>query len=152
MDQINNLIDGINIIALKQISDNRGAVLHVLKSTDSHFTKFGEAYFSKINSGVIKGWKYHKKMSQNFSVPHGKIKFVFYDSRKNSRTYGLVNEFFLDPNENYKLLQIPPEIWYSFKCVSEGYSLLLNIADIPHDPNESHNEDINSDIIKYKWK
>ena len=75
MDKIKNLISGINIIPLKKISDNRGAVLHVLKSTDSHFTKFGETYFSKINSGVIKGWKYHKKMSQNFSVPHGKLKF-----------------------------------------------------------------------------
>lgn len=152
MDQVNNLIEGINIVNLKQISDSRGAVFHVLKSTDSHFTIFGEAYLSKINSGVIKGWKYHKKMTQNFSVPHGKLKLVFYDSRKNSKTYGVVNEFFLDPNENYKLLQIPPEIWYSFKCISEDDCLLLNIADIPHDPNESHNEDINSDIIKYKWK
>ena len=152
MDQINNLIDGINIIALKQISDNRGAVLHVLKSTDPFFTKFGEAYFSKINSGVVKGWKYHKKMSQNFSVPYGKLKLVFYDARENSKTYGVSNEIFLDPKENYKLLQIPPKIWYSFKCISENDCLLLNISDIPHDPNESHNEDINSDIIKYKWK
>ena len=152
MDKIKNLISGINIIPLNKICDNRGAVLHVLKSTDSHFTKFGEAYFSKINSGVVKGWKYHKKMTQNFSVPSGKLKLVFYDSRKNSKTFGVTNEIFLDLKENYNLLQVPPKIWYSFKCISEDDCLLLNIADIPHDSNESHNEDINSDIIKYKWK
>ena len=51
--------------------------MHGLRKSDNSFIDFGEAYFSKINSGVVKGWKYHKKMSQNFSVPYGKLKLVF---------------------------------------------------------------------------
>ena len=78
MDKIKNLISGINIIPLNKICDNRGAVLHVLKSTDSHFTKFGEAYFSKINPGSIKGWKRHRRMVCNFIVPSGKVKVVIF--------------------------------------------------------------------------
>tara|TARA_B100001057_G_scaffold184276_1_gene185008 strand:+ start:21809 stop:22267 length:459 start_codon:yes stop_codon:yes gene_type:complete len=152
MDSIKDLIEGIKVIPLTQINDKRGAVFHVLKRTDSHFKKFGEAYFSKINHGVIKGWKFHKRMTQNFSVPFGKLKLVLFDSRQNSKTFGTINEFFLDSKENYNLLQIPPKVWYSFKCISDESCLLLNIADIPHKPEESINEDINSTNIKYKWK
>ena len=69
------LIDGITVSSLKQFKDKRGAVFHVLKESDKHFIKFGEAYISKVNSDMVKGWKYHKKMHQNFSVPFGKIKY-----------------------------------------------------------------------------
>jgi dTDP-4-dehydrorhamnose 3,5-epimerase len=152
MDKIKQNINGIKIIPLRQINDERGAVYHVLNSTDSHFTKFGEAYFSKINSGVVKAWKYHKEMTQNFSVPYGKLKLVCFDSREDSSTYGIITVLFLDPDENYNLIQVPPKIWYGFQCISKQDCLLLNIADISHDPYESMSEGINSSSIKYKWR
>ena len=145
------LIRDVSINPLKQIHDDRGAVFHVMKSNDNQFDKFGEAYFSKINNNVIKGWKFHKEMKQNFCVPFGQLKLVLFDNRENSKTKGLINEIILDDSKNYKRVTIPKNIWYSFKCLSESYCLLLNISNIEHDPLESTTIDINTNKIPYSW-
>ena len=49
------MIDGVVITPLKQIRDERGAVLHMLRTDAPHFAGFGEVYFSVVNPGVIKG-------------------------------------------------------------------------------------------------
>ncbi len=54
MDSMKNLdeIEGVIIQPLKQIADNRGSVLHMLKNDSSLFKQFGEVYFSEIHSGT----------------------------------------------------------------------------------------------------
>jgi dTDP-4-dehydrorhamnose 3,5-epimerase len=78
------VIDGVIVTPLRQICDERGKVMHMLRSTDPHFQKFGEIYFSGVYPGAIKAWHIHKVMTLNYSVPHGRIKFVLYDERPNS--------------------------------------------------------------------
>lgn len=143
-------IEGIEILPLKIIRDERGAVMHMIRSTDSHFTKFGEIYFSIVNPGVIKGWKKHKEISQNMVVPEGMIQIVFYDERENSKTYGQIKtiEFGVD---NYILVKIPPNIWYAFKAVSSTHALIANCTTAPHDPLESESLPLDSNIIPYSW-
>jgi len=154
MDPINNtsLISGLVITPLKQIIDDRGGVFHVMKKSDSAFIQFGEVYFSKINFGYIKAWKFHKKMTQNFSVPFGKLKLVIFDNRIDSLTKGVYNEFLLDSEINYNLITIPKQLWYGFKCIEPNYCLLLNIASLEHNQEESISLDIDNDLFTYKWK
>ena len=144
-------IEGVVLTPLKQIKDERGAVFHVMKKSSDTFYSFGEAYFSKINNNIIKGWKYHKKMKQNFCVPYGELRLVLFDCRDNSSTKGVINEIILNDNENYMRVTIPENIWYSFKCLNTEYCLLLNIASIIHNENESLNMDLKNDIIPYEW-
>ena len=146
-----NRIEGISLFPLKQISDERGSVYHYLKSTSPSYNGFGEAYYSKINESAIKGWKLHKRVSQNFCVPYGKVRMVIYDDRVGSSTKGLVNEIVLDDNENYNLLNMVPGLWYSFKCESKGFALLSNIIDIPHTPEESVTLPLRTLNIPYEW-
>ena len=146
------IIEGITVTLLRQIEDERGAVFHVLKNTDPHFYKFGEVYFSKVNPGVIKAWKFHKEITQNLCVPYGELKLVIFDDRAESPTYKLINEFTLDAESNYKLISLPARVWYGFQCVSETFCLILNVADMKHDPAESIQEDITSSTIDYKWQ
>ena len=53
----------LSIIPLK-----KGNVFHALKTTESDFQGFGEAYFSTVNFNDIKAWKKHKKMTLNIVV------------------------------------------------------------------------------------
>tara|TARA_B100000427_G_scaffold316824_1_gene312267 strand:+ start:295 stop:762 length:468 start_codon:yes stop_codon:yes gene_type:complete len=145
------LIQDVVITPLNQIFDNRGAVFHVMKNNSIGYNGFGEAYFSRINENVTKGWKYHKKMTQNFSIPYGKLKLVLFDDRDLSVTKGVINEIILDDSKNYKRVTIPKNIWYSFKCISKDYCLLLNISNLTHDPNECKILDLNNKFISYKW-
>lgn len=148
---MNNLINGVKITPLKKISDERGMVLHLMKNNSHIFKKFGEVYFSITNPGVIKGWKKHLEMTQNFSVPSGKIKIVLYDGREKSLSYGKVNILFLSL-EDYRLLTIPPEIWYSFKTVSNSPSMIANFASIPHSATEVSLKEIDTNDIPYTWE
>ena len=144
------MIQGVSIVPLLQIPDERGKVMHVLKSTDSHFIKFGEIYFSTVFPGAIKGWHIHSKMTINYAVPIGRVKLVLYDDRKGSSTQGQVQEIFIGP-DNYALVTVPPMVWNGFKGVGLVESLVANCASIPHDPTEITRLDPFDKSIPYDW-
>jgi dTDP-4-dehydrorhamnose 3,5-epimerase len=104
------MIDGVLITPLKQILDERGKVMHMLRSDASHFQGFGEIYFSCVYPGAIKAWHLHKKMALNYAVPYGRIKLVLYDDREGSGTRGEIQEIFMGI-DNYCLVTIPPLVW-----------------------------------------
>ena len=54
------MIDGVKIVPLRQIVDERGKIMHMLKATDPHFIGFGEIYFSCAWPGTIKAWHIHQ--------------------------------------------------------------------------------------------
>jgi dTDP-4-dehydrorhamnose 3,5-epimerase len=145
-----NQIAGIETFPLKMIKDERGAVMHMLRSTDPYFTKFGELYFSLINSGQVKGWKKHKAITQHMVVPEGMVQFVFYDDRENSPSRGKLQSIEFGV-ENYLLLKIPPGLWYSFKAISKTHALIANCTTAPHDPLESEVLPLENDKIPYSW-
>lgn len=144
------MISGVIVQPLKQIEDERGKVMHMLKKDSEFFTGFGEVYFSLIHCGKIKAWKRHFKMTQHFAVPVGKVKVVIYDERKDSPTYQEVQELELGDG-NYSLIRIPPLLWYGFKGIFPGTSLIANCADLPHDPQEAQNLESSSKLIPYSW-
>ncbi|MFA5878131.1 MAG: dTDP-4-dehydrorhamnose 3,5-epimerase family protein [Candidatus Staskawiczbacteria bacterium] len=144
-------IQGISITDLKIIGDKGGAVLHMLRSDDPVFCKFGEIYFSKILPGAVKAWKLHKKMTLNLAVPVGKVKLVLYDNRIRSKTKGVVEEIILS-EENYKLVTVPPLIWFGFKAVGDEVAFLADCATIPYDPAEIERLETFSEKIPYEWE
>lgn len=144
------MIEGVKIIPLRQIIDERGKVMHMLKATDPHFIQFGEIYFSLIHPGIIKGWHLHKKMVINYAVVTGKIKLVLYDSREDSSTRGELQEIYLG-QDNYYLVSVPPYIWNGFKCVGTQDSIVANCATIPHDPDEIIRLTPFDTSIPYDW-
>jgi dTDP-4-dehydrorhamnose 3,5-epimerase len=143
-------IDGVLLTPLKIIPGEKGSVFHSLRNFDPGFSGFGEAYFSTVNKGAIKAWKKHSKMILNLTVPIGEVKVVLFDDRENSLTKGIVQEFNLSL-QNYYRITIPPGIWFGFEGISDGINMLLNIASIPHEPDEHTNLDISECNFPYKW-
>lgn len=142
-------IDGVHLTPLKVIDVPGGDVLHGMKSSDPDYLGFGEAYFSMIETGVIKAWKRHREMTLNLIVPIGIVYFVLYDDRKESLSNGMYQEVSLSKN-NYCRLTVPPYVWLGFQGKGEGTNMLLNIANIEHVPEESDRKEINE--IEYKWE
>ena len=149
-EKLNSMIYGVTVTPLRQILDERGKIMHMLRATDTHFREFGEVYFSWIHPGVIKGWHIHKKMTLNYAVPVGKIKLVLYDDREGSPTRGEVNELFVGV-ENYCLITIPPMIWNGYKGCGTESSMVANCATMGHDPGEMERLDPFSKDIPYDW-
>ena len=143
-------IEGVKITPLRQICDERGKIMHMLRSDAPVFEKFGEIYFSVVNPGVIKAWHIHKEMTLNYAVVSGLIKFVLYDDRPSSPTRGGLMEIFLGP-DNYQLVTVPPMVWNGFKGVAAAPSIVANCATLAHDPAEISRMDPFENHIPYDW-
>lgn len=151
MDNLISTIEGINFVNLRQISDERGSVLHVLRSDSPDFLKFGECYISEIFPNAIKAWKMHKRQTQNIAVPAGRVKIVIFDPRVKSDTFKNIMEFTVGRPDSYFRITIPPDIWYGFQSVSENPALIVNCSDIPHEKSESTLLEYDTNLIPYKW-
>lgn len=144
------MIEGVHIRPLKQIPDERGKVMHMLRCDDPWFDKFGEIYFSVVYPGVIKGWHLHRRMTLNYAVVSGRIKLVLYDDREGSPTRREVVELFTG-EDNYALITIPPGIWNGVKGIGVKPAIVANCASEPHDPEEIVRLDPFSEEIPYDW-
>ena len=144
------MIEGVKLTPLKQILDERGKIMHMLRCDSDHFISFGEIYFSCVHPGAIKGWHLHTEMTLNYAVPHGNIKFVLYDDREESSTRGELQEIFLGPS-NYQLVTVPPKIWNGFKGVGSEMAFVANCSSIPHSREEIRRLEPFSEKIPYNW-
>lgn len=136
-------LDDILITPLPRIATVGGDVLHAMKQSDVGYADFGEAYFSWVTAGAVKAWKRHTRMTMNVVVPVGQVRFVF-------RLDG-TDEFRVEDigEHRYARITVPPGIWFGFKGLTAPQSLVLNIANIPHDPNEVERLELSD--IKYGW-
>ena len=144
------MIDGVRIFPLKQIPDERGKIMHMLKCTDPHFERFGEIYFSVVYPGMVKGWHRHSRMTLNYTVVVGVIKLVLHDDRPDSPTKSETQEIFLGES-NYCLVKIPPMVWNGFKGIGTVPATVANCTTLPHDAAEIERLDPFSNPIPYDW-
>jgi dTDP-4-dehydrorhamnose 3,5-epimerase len=145
-----SVIQGVEIVPLRRIPDERGTILHMLRADDPHFHGFGEIYFTTVYRGVVKGWHRHIEMTLNYACVAGRIKLVLFDDRDGSSTRGAVQEVFLGPDD-YSLVVIPPGIWSGFKGMSEPYALVANCCTHAHDPGRTTRLDPFENDIPYDW-
>jgi dTDP-4-dehydrorhamnose 3,5-epimerase len=144
------VIDGVRVLPLRRIPDERGTVMHMMKATDDNFETFGEIYFSTVYAGVVKGWHWHEEMALNYACVHGRVKVVIFDDREASSTRGSIDEIFLGP-DLYSLLHVPPQLWNGFKGMAEQVSIVANCASHPHDPTKIRRLDPLDNPIPYDW-
>ena len=137
-------LNEINVTPLQRISTLGGDVMHAMKRTDPGYFGFGEVYFSWVEAGVIKAWKCHQRMTLNLVVLLGEVSFVFHltDQKDGFRVEDI-------GEERYVRLTVPPGIWFGFQGKSLGRSLLMNVADLPHDPEEVLRKSVEE--IQYDW-
>ena len=145
-------IEGVIIKPLRQIADNRGVVLHMMRNDSELYEKFGEVYFSEILPGVVKAWKMQTEKTQNLAVPVNKIRLVIYDSRPNSITHGKIKEYKIGRPDYYNLIHIPPMLWYGFQSIDGRPALVANCTNYPHNPEDIKSLPCDSDQIPYQWK
>ncbi|MDY7109219.1 MAG: dTDP-4-dehydrorhamnose 3,5-epimerase family protein [Planctomycetota bacterium] len=145
-------IDGVRVVPLRRIPDERGTVMHMLRADDPHFIGFGEIYFSTVYRHVIKGWHRHREMTLNYACIFGRIKLALYDERANSPTRGAVMELFPGPDD-YVLVQIPPGVWNGFKGLTDPCAIVANCCTHPHDPQADRTDRLDPvrNHIPYDW-
>ncbi len=144
------MIDGVLVLPLRQIPDERGKIMHMLRHDSPHFEQFGEIYFSVVNPGVIKAWHIHSEMTLNYACVSGMIRLGLYDDRENSPTKGEAQNIYIGES-NYCLVRIPPGVWNGFKGVGVNPAIVANCSTTAHDPNEISRLDPFENHIPFDW-
>lgn len=149
---MNNHIEGVQFKNLKVIPDERGWLMEILRDDDEIYQQFGQVYIATAYPGVVKGWHYHKKQTDNFTCVHGMMKVVLYDARKNSQTKGNIMELFVG-EKNPILISVPPEIYHGFKCVGNETAYFLSVPTLHYDYNnpDEYRLPPDTDEIPYDW-
>ena len=126
-------IAGVQVKSLRAIPDERGWLMEILRRDETDLLPaFGQVYVSATYPGVVKGWHYHKKQVDNFTCVAGMVKLVLVDTRDDSPTSGMVNEFFIG-TQNPMLVQVPALVYHGWKCISQEPSLVINVPSEPYD-------------------
>jgi dTDP-4-dehydrorhamnose 3,5-epimerase len=135
----------VRVTDLSQVHGPQGKVMHMLRSTDPMFTGFGEIYFSTIYPGVVKAWHKHAVKTVNLAVIHGLARIVAYTPEKGAvaRVIG---------PENYKLISIPPGVWYGFQCIGPETAIIADCATHPFDAAEQTSLPPDATEIPFDWE
>ena len=147
------MIEGVKVKQLRQIHDERGYLMEILRSDWPEFERFGQCYMTVAYPDTVKGWHYHKVQTDHFVVVKGAAKVVCYDNRNDSKTKGEVKEFF--PGEkNPMLIKIPPLVVHGFKAIGGEPAFLINVpTELYHyDKPDEHRIPYDSPEIPYDWK
>ena len=146
------MIHDVVVHPLTVNADERGYLMEILRESDPFFTRFAQVYVSKHYPGVIRGWHYHKKQTDLWAVVEGNVKAAMYDMRKDSPTFGTVQEVILGVDHPVVLV-IPVGIAHGYKTIGVQPSLLLNFADRLYDPAspDEYRIPYDSPDIPYNW-
>lgn len=145
------MIFDVKLTQLQIVSSEHGAVLHMVKSTDTTFAGFGEIYFSTIAQGQRKDWRRHNTATAQLAVPIGRVRFALFDDRRDSHSIGVTWDVTLG-RDNYFLLTIPPGIWFAIQNVGTSEALIANCSSMPHDPTSIDRRPLSTVDIPYDWR
>lgn len=139
-------LPGVLLTPERVIATQGGEVLHAIKSTSLGFCGFGEAYFSVVLPNVARGWKKHLRMTLNLVVPVGLVTF-YLAADKDKSPEKTIYKIDLGP-EKYCRLTVPPGIWVAFSGGKVARNVLLNTANMEHDPQEAVSADISAALLR----
>lgn len=134
------IIDGVFLQTPHHSSNDLGAVGRILRSTDDVCSGIAEVYMSTVKKGCTKGWKLHRKMLLNLVVVRGEIEFEFIDGRTQTANYGRRDSVVLS-SAKHSRLTVPPGIWMAFHGRSSDDNIVINAANMIHDPTEAITKD-----------
>jgi dTDP-4-dehydrorhamnose 3,5-epimerase len=146
------MIEDVKTKKLSIYPDERGWLMEILRCDDDFFNKFGQVYLTTAYPEVVKAWHMHKIQTDNFCCIHGMMKVVLYDARKDSPTFGEINEFFIG-DKNPMLISVPPFVYHGFKAIGPEIAYFLSVPTEPYNykkPDE-YRLPPNTNEIPYDW-
>ncbi len=147
------MIENLKVKNLKVIPDERGRLMEIMRNDDDMFYNFGQVYITTTYPGIVKAWHFHKLQDDYVTCIHGMIKMALFDARKESKTYGEINEFFIGEHRP-QLIRIPKGVYHGWKAIGDKEAIIVNIPTEAYNYQEpdEYRLDPYDNSIPYNWK
>lgn len=133
-----SFIEGVKVKTLKRWFDASGDLTEIIKEGEETFINVKQSNHTVCSHGIIKAFHYHKKQTDVWYCPIGLIQVILYDARKESKSFGQTNVFFLG-ERNPLVLLIPKGVAHGYRVLSEKPAHLIYFTDQAYnasDPDE----------------
>lgn len=139
----NQLLKDVIMHPLRVNKDESGVLVETLREDwgDVYDGRpFKMQYYSKTPSGLARDedvWHYHPTVQDDrFLCIQGAIVVAIADNREGSPTYGLLNLFYMEAEEDPYILIVPKKTLHGFMVVSSEDAILLNFPTALYNPRE----------------
>lgn len=147
------MIEGIIIKEIKKFTDERGYFSEILRE-DWKDLIFGDQIIqynlSYSYPEVVRAWHRHLQGQVDYFICiTGSIKVCAFDDRKDSKTYGELDEIILS-EESFKIARIPGILWHGYKALgTKPITMLYGVNKLYNyeNPDEERRPWNDSDII-----
>ena len=145
------MIAGVEIKELTTHPDERGFFREIIRVTDHFFGEgFGQFSHSLMYPGVAKAWHIHKTQVDWWYVPVGNLRLAMKDLRKDSPTFGELQEIFMGENYAAAAVKIPPGVAHGCKVLGDVTHLFYITSNV-YDPDEEGRIAHDDPDIGYDW-
>ncbi len=146
------MIDGVFTKQLVRHPDERGFFEELIRVSDPFFGEgFAQLSRSLMHEGVVKAWHVHATQVDWWYVVTGSVKVALFDTRKGSKTKGVINEFVLGEGGKDMVLKIPAGVAHGCK-VLKGPANLVYVTSSQYNREEEGRIPYNDPSIGYDWE
>jgi dTDP-4-dehydrorhamnose 3,5-epimerase len=120
-------IDGVHYRLARPVSHHHGHLTEVYR-TDWGVTELPlvQVTLTTTFPGRVRAWGIHRFTVDRLFAATGSLCIVCYDGRRNSPTFGAVNEFMLG-GRNQGLVVIPPGVYHGWKNVGDDEATIVSM-------------------------
>ncbi len=147
------LIEGVVVRPTVTQVDERGSIAEVYNPTwGVSDLPMVYTYTASIRPGKVKGWQMHKLQFDRVFPIVGFMKWVLWDSREDSPTYGMINEVYMS-EQNRNLVIIPPFVFHAVQNVGLMDAYFVNNPTMPYNHNDpdKYRLPLENDLIDYHF-
>ena len=146
-------IDGVMIREVKHVPRDHGVITEMYRTEwDPTNLPVVHSYQSRLFPGAIGAWSCHEKSVDRLFVNQGHVKLVLFDGRKESLTFGHVNEVHCG-DVRPMFVVLPTGVWHGLQNLGTNDALMINFPTSAYDYRNPDHFRLpwNSDKIPYSW-
>lgn len=150
-------IEGVQVRPARPVPHEDGVVTEVARRIWPEIDReIVQVHITTTQVGRIRAWGLHQRSVDRLFVVKGLVSIVIFDGRKDSPTYGEVNEIRLS-ERNPALVVIPPCLYHGWKNIGTDEAFIINMPsslyeyagpdalDLPYDHPQA------GDIVPWRW-
>jgi dTDP-4-dehydrorhamnose 3,5-epimerase len=153
----NASIDGVKFRPTRPVAHADGVVSELARTSwDIIETPIVQVHMTTTLPGRVRAWGLHQHTTDRLFVVSGLVKFVVFDGRSGSPTFGEFSEFLVS-EKNPGLLTIAPMLYHGWKNIGTAEAIVINMPDRTYDYNNPDGLDLPWDsetaqrLIPYRW-